>query len=230
MKVLVVAAHPDDEILGVGATMAKHAMKGDQVHIVIIGDGITARYDVEDLGKAEVKKQTEVIRGHAVKASKVVGAKSIDTYGYPCCRFDGVGILEITKIVEKHIREVQPEMIYTHHHGDVNVDHRLVFDAMMPAIRPVSGFSVREIRCFESASSSEWIPPVGARTFTPNVYVDVKESFDKKIEALKCYQSEIRDFPHPRSPEALTAYAKTRGAAAGLTMAEAFELIRHVDR
>lgn len=216
--ILVIAAHPDDEVLGCGATIAKHAGFKDQVDVLVIGDGLTGR-----------TKQKKVAEKQACAAAKILGVRDVTFGGLPACRFDVRGQWEITKIIETQIRLIQPDTLYLHHYGDLHHDHRMVFEAAMPAARPVSGCSVKRVLCFEIPSSTDWAPPIAHRMFKPNVFVDVSKTFQKKMEALKkCYADEMREFPHPRSEKAIEAYARRWGAVSGLRMAEAFELIRDI--
>ncbi|MCI0437541.1 MAG: PIG-L family deacetylase [Chloroflexi bacterium] len=226
-RVLVAAAHPDDEVLGCGGTIARLAQEGDEVSIAIFGEGITARYD--ERGKADAKL-LEKLRGCSRKAAEVLGAKDLFTYGLPDNRFDTLALLDIVKIVEELIDRLKPSVVYTHHPGDLNIDHALLGRAVLTATRPVKGCPVSELYTFEIASSTEWtfqrIEPV----FRPNTFVDIGDRLDAKIEAMMAYEDEMRPFPHPRSEEALRAIAARWGSVAGLERAEAFELIRSVHK
>ncbi|MDI6781784.1 MAG: PIG-L family deacetylase, partial [bacterium] len=146
----------------------------------------------------------------------------------PDQRMDGIPLLDVVQPIEALIKQIEPEIIYVHHHGDVNQDHRVVFEATMVAARPVKESSVKNIFCYETLSSTEWCPPFSERVFKPNVFVDVRETIEQKLDAFRCYESEIREFPHPRSLEALKNAAKQWGSRVGLGYAEAFELIRWV--
>jgi LmbE family N-acetylglucosaminyl deacetylase len=223
---LVVAAHPDDEVLGCGGTVARLAAEGESVHLAILGEGATSRCadrESADAG-AVADLQTESRR-----AARVLGAKEVRHFGLPDNRFDTVALLDVAKIVEGLIEELHPEVVYTQHGGDLNVDHQTVFRAVLVATRPTPGQIVREVRAFEVLSSTEWafqrIDPV----FRPNVFVDVSRWIDTKLEALRAYVSEIRPFPHPRSVDAVAAAARRWGATVGVDAAEAFELVRRVE-
>jgi LmbE family N-acetylglucosaminyl deacetylase len=224
-KILVVAAHPDDEILGCGGTMAIHSIKGDEVYVLILGEGITSRDVKRDRKKRD--KEIEELRRDIEAANKIEGTKRTFLYDFPDNRFDSVPLLDIIKVIEKVKNEVVPDIVYTHHHGDLYIDHRLTFQAVMTACRPLKGESVKEIYSFEVPSSTEWSPD-NSKYFMPNYFVNIKDTFQEKIKAMKAYTSEIRDFPHPRSARALEILACNRGISVGLEYAEAFEVIRQV--
>jgi len=226
-KILVVAAHPDDEILGCGGTMAIHSIKGDEVYVLILGEGITSR-DVKRDRKKRDKEIKELRRGIEA-ANKVVGTKRTFLYDFPDNRFDSVPLLDIIKVIEKVKNEVVPDIVYTHHHGDLNIDHRLTFQAVMTACRPLKGESVKEIYSFEVPSSTEWSPD-NSKYFMPNYFVNIKDTIGKKTLAMKAYKSEMREFPHPRSAKAIENMAKTRGVNVGFEYAEAFMVVRIIGR
>ena len=225
MKVLVDAAHPDDEILGCGATAARLVAEGHEVHFAILGEGMTSRNTQRadaDLG------QLEDLRRYAHAAAAKVGVKSLGLHGLPDNRLDTVPLLDIVKIVEELVNRHSPAVIYTHHGGDLNVDHGVVHRAVLTATRPTAGCPVREIYAFEVPSSTEWAFQRIEPAFRPNVFVDITRTLETKIAAMECYESETRKFPHPRSPEALRAAAMRWGSVAGCAAAEAFELVRSV--
>ena len=225
MRVLVIAAHPDDEILGCGATAARLVQEGHEVYFAILGEGITSRHGTRDAADAA---QLSLLQQHAGAAGRTVGVKEVFLHKLPDNRLDTVPLLEVVKLVEDLVVQLKPEVIYTHHGGDLNVDHGVIHRAVLTATRPVAGQPVREIYAFEVPSSTEWafqrIEPV----FRPNVFVDVSRTLEVKLAAMACYETEIRKFPHPRSPEALRAIAARWGTVAGCAAAEAFELIRSV--
>jgi LmbE family N-acetylglucosaminyl deacetylase len=223
MNVLVVAAHPDDEVLGCGATIARLAREGASVHIAILGEGITSRYaDATEADPAEL----ESLHKRAHDVAKLLDAKGLSLHKLPDNRFDTVPLLEVVKTVESLVVKHKPEVIYTHHGGDLNVDHQITFRAVLTATRPVPGQTVREILAFEVPSSTEWgfqgLEPV----FRPNVFTDITGTLELKLRAMERYESEAREFPHPRSRQALEAIARRWGSVAGFAAAEAFELIR----
>jgi len=222
-SVLVVAAHPDDEILGCGGTMARLANEGHEVRIAILAEGMTSRYQQRDQVD---RKQLNDLHGHAQRAADKVRAKELVLCKLPDNRMDTVPLLEVVKVVEELLERFRPSVIYTHHSGDLNVDHGVVHRAVLTATRPVPGQRAREIYAFEVPSSTEWAFQRLEPTFRPCVFVDISATLDTKIAALACYDTETRKFPHPRSPEALRAIAMRWGSVAGFQAAEAFELIR----
>lgn len=223
MNVLVVAAHPDDEVLGCGATIAKLAREGANVHIAILGEGITSRHaDPADADPAEL----EDLHRHAREAAKLLGAKGISLHHLPDNRFDTVPLLEVVKTVEALATKHKPEIIYTHHGGDLNIDHQITFRAVLTATRSFPGQSVREVLSFEVSSSTDWTFHKMEPVFRPNVFVDVTSMLELKLHAMERYESETREFPHPRSRQALEAIARRWGSVAGFAAAEAFELVR----
>jgi LmbE family N-acetylglucosaminyl deacetylase len=225
MNVLIVVAHPDDEVLGCGGTIGRLVAEGHEIHIAVLGEGITSRYDSREQADAEL---LTVHRERCQRAAKMLGAKELYTYALPDNRFDTVPLLEVAKIVEKLVSSIGPEVIYTHHGGDLNIDHVVTHRAVLTATRPISGQVVKEVYAFEVPSSTEWSFGQFAPSFRPTVFVEMAGYLENKIEAMECYESEARTFPHPRSPEALHALAHRWGAVAGLDAAEVFEMVRWV--
>lgn len=222
--VLVVAAHPDDEILGVGATVARHVAEGDTVYALILGEGQTSRGERREDTSHKV---VEELQRSTLESAKAVGYRKVYFADFPDNRFDEVDLLDIVKAVEQKIRELQPRIIYTHYSGDLNVDHQYTARAVLTATRPIADYGVEEIYAFETLSSSEWNFDYSARpAFCPNVFVDITAYYDKKEQAMNCYVSELCDFPHPRSMTGMDVLSRTRGMAAGMERAEAFMLIR----
>ena len=221
MKVLVVAAHPDDEVLGAGGAIARHIEEGDDVSVLILGEGIAAR---EGLTADEVNKQQAALEMQTVDAMNILGLQAPRREKFADNAFDSVKLLSIIQSIEKVMRDADPELIYTHHAGDVNVDHRITAEAVDAAVRPMKEQRVREVRAFEVPSSSEW--NFTRDQFKPNVFVALTEGqLQKKINAMRAYGSEMRDFPHPRSARYLDALARVRGGQSGSEAAEAFELV-----
>ena len=227
MKVLVVAAHPDDEVLGCGATMARLANEGHEVYIAIMGEGITSRH--ADRHEADAD-QLSLLHQQAHAAANRVKAKSIELFKLPDNRLDTIPLLDVVKLVEDMVKKLQPEVIYTHHPGDLNIDHGVVHRAVLTATRPMVGQTVRDIYAFEVPSSTEWAFQRLEPSFRPKVFLDVSATLVIKIQAMACYESEARKFPHPRSPEALRAIAARWGSVVGCHAAEAFEMVRSVRR
>ena len=218
-RVLIVAAHPDDEILGVGGTVARHAAAGDEVHSVVVSEGASSRYP---------SGADEELRAAARAAAKILGAGEPRFLGLADQKLDALPLLDVIRPVEAVVRELAPEVVYTHHWGDLNRDHRVVCEAVMVACRPVGSTVPRRVLCFETPSSSEWSPPDPALQFTPTVFVDIAATVEMKLAAMACYASEVRQHPHPRALESLRARAATWGQHAGLVYAEPFVLCREV--
>ncbi len=220
-QVLVVSAHPDDETFGLGGTIASHIRQGDQVSVLFLTDGVTARHNV-----------TEPQKVAARKACSELGVVGVHFAGLPDQRLDDTPLLEIIKPISDLVKELRPQVLYTHHRGDANQDHRAAFAATLVAVRPFDGNPVERVLCYEVASSTEWGPPFSDWAFVPNVYVDIHATLDNKLRAVEAYretfQSEVKAFPHPRSPEAVRIYAQQRGVGVGMQAAEAFVLAREL--
>lgn len=228
--VLVIAAHPDDEVLGCGGTMRRHADAGDRVVCAILGEGVTSRRgDRESSLSADAGTLGE-LASDAYRASSILGVARLELAGLPDNRFDSVDLLDVIKIIEKLIDEEQPSIVYAHHPGDVNVDHGVVHRATLAACRPLPSSPVRELYWYEVASSTEWQTPALACPFVPNHFVDIGATLEAKIAAMEAYRSESRPWPHPRSPQALRALAQWRGATMGAQAAEAFVVGRTLRR
>jgi len=225
MTVLVVAAHPDDEVLGCGGTIARLAQEGCDVYIAILGEGVTSRYQRREEADLSLVK---ALHSRAQKVAELLGAEDLFMYNLPDNRFDTVPLLDVVKIIEELVERIRPQVIYTHHTGDLNIDHVVVHRAVLTATRPTVGQLVREVYAFEVASSTEWAFQQFQPVFRPNVFVDISATLETKVEAMRLYESEIRPFPHPRSSEALRVTAKRWGTFVGFGAAEAFELIRSV--
>ena len=226
-KIAVIAAHPDDEILGCGAAIAKHVADGDEVHTLILAEGATSRDDSRN--RAERQSELSVLSKAAYDAASCLGVVSVKLLDFPDNRMDSVDLLDIVKAVELFLEEHRPNLIYTHHPSDVNIDHYLVYRAVITAARPVPGQFVQKILAFETLSSSEWMPACGVDVFKPNYYVPVEEvHLQKKLQALQCYAAEMRSWPHSRSYETIEHLMRYRGSSIGHQLAEAFEVIRLV--
>lgn len=223
-SVLVVAAHPDDEVLGCGGTLARLSSDGHAVHVLLLADGESSRS-----GAAPASgKLIEVRNAAASEACRILGCASVTIEQLPDNKLDTVALLDIVKLIERSISDVQPGIVFTHHSGDVNVDHRMAHDAVLAACRPQPGHPVKELYFFEVPSSTEWRPPGSAEPFLPNRFVDISQTLSAKLAALGAYAAELRSFPHPRSIEGVTALARWRGATVGVAAAEAFVVGRQI--
>ncbi len=235
MKVLVIAAHPDDEVLGMGGTIKKLTRAGNDVKIIIMATGITSRrstnyknsntYEISDNTIETMKIQIEKLRADAIRSSKILGVKNIEFEDFPDNEMDIVSNLEITKRIEKSISDFKPDTIFTHSKYDINVDHRALFDATITATRPKQRSNVKEVISFEVPSSTEWDFP---SKFSPNIFVDIHKELPFKLKALKEYKTELEKFPHPRSLESLEIISKRWGTVSGFLSAEAFCLVRQL--
>ncbi len=225
MRVLVVAAHPDDEVLGCGGTLALLAQEGHETAVTILGEGVTSRYPTREAADEELLRSLQT---QSRKVAEMLGAREVRLHNLPDNRFDTVPLLEVVKLVEGDISDARPDVVYTHHGGDLNIDHRITHQAVLTATRPVAGQGVREVYAFEVPSSTEWSFQRVGEPFRPNVFRDISSTLELKLKALSTYESEIRAFPHPRSLEATEAIAKRWGSTAGCAAAEAFELVRSV--
>lgn len=219
-SLMVIAAHTDDEALGCGGTIAAHAARGDDVHAVFLTDGVGARGGAMPSWSAEHRLTA------AAEAAKVMGLHSTRNFDFPDNRLDTVALLDIVQAIEDVIEEYTPEVIYTHHAHDLNVDHRICHQAVLTACRPQPGHFVRAIYGFEVVSSTEWA--FSSSGFHPRHFVDISEQRHAKIAALSCYAQEMRPPPHARAIDTVMALAQWRGATVGVDAAEAFEIIRQV--
>lgn len=225
MKALIIAAHPDDEVLGCGGTAARLAREGHDIYIAILGEGITSRYLQRE--QADPVK-VEALQTRSRQVAKILGAKDVFMQNLPDNRFDTVPLLDIVKIVENLIARLSPEVVYTHHRSDLNLDHVILHRAVLTATRPMENQSVRDVFAFEVLSSTEWGFQQFEPNFHPSVFVDIGYTLDIKIQAMSYYETEVRQFPHPRSPEAIRAVAQRWGTMVGREAVEAFELIRSI--
>lgn len=221
---LVVAAHPDDEVLGCGGTIAKMASQGVLVNIAFLADGVSSRKSPQK----DQQKELSDRRAAAKKACDILGAKSVFFGEFPDNKMDVPALLDIVRTVENLISEYQPDTLLTHHGGDVNIDHRRTHEAVVAACRPQGGHPVKKLLSFEVASSTEWQPPHSAPSFLPNYFVDISNTLDKKIAALEFYAKELRTWPHPRSRRGVEHLAHWRGSTIGVEAAEAFILSRQL--
>ncbi len=224
--VLVIAAHPDDEALGCGGAIARHVAEGDRVSVVILAEGVTSRAPTRDVERDGNKLQT--VAAAARRACAILGVQDVTLHAFPDNRMDTLPLLDVVKVVEGHIDRLRPDIVYTHHGGDVNVDHRVAYQAVVTACRPQPGHPVKFLLAFETPSSTEWQPASCGASFEPCWFVDIGATLQAKLDALSAYDSELRDWPHPRSIRAIEHLARWRGATVGRGAAEAFVLARGV--
>lgn len=215
-RILVIAAHPDDELLGCGGTVALHAKAGDAVTAVIVCEGESLRYGPNGVGQAE----------HIRNAAAALGVADVRPLGFADQRLDTLALTDIITPLERIVRDVRPQIVYCQYGGDANLDHAIVFKAQLVATRPTEP-SIEAIYAFDTASSTEWGYP---RTFLPDTWVDVTATLEQKLAAMACYESELRDYPHPRSLEALRHRAHAWGNQACMDAAEVFMTVRRTLR
>ncbi len=218
--VVVVAAHPDDEILGAGATLAQHVDRGDDVHAIVLSEGASSRYS--DNGAIDLAVA-------ANRSAEVIGFASMRLMNLPDQRLDGMALIDVIQLLEPILVELRPETVYTHSTVDVNADHGVVSRAVWTACRPYAAPWLRALYAFETPSSTEWLEP-HQTAFHPQRYVDVEPTLQRKLDAMACYTTELREYPHPRSLRALRERASYWGSHVGLLSAEPFTVLRTIDR
>lgn len=221
-KVLIVAAHPDDEMLGCGGTIARLQQEGKNVHILLLGEGPVARTS------QNTEETISVARNSAQKAAGTLGIDNVYFAALPDNRFDTVALLDVVQIIEKVAAMTMPDVVFTHHAGDMNQDHRITHQAVMTAFRPLPDAKSVTMLGFEVLSSTEYTPAHTAPVFAPNYFVNIERFMDAKQRGLKAYASEMRPWPHSRSAEAVAHLAAFRGCSCGCSAAEAFILYRSV--
>jgi LmbE family N-acetylglucosaminyl deacetylase len=228
-KIMIVVAHPDDELLGLGATMHRLIHEANiKTHVIILGEGITSRSEARDVEKW--RKELKIHKSNIKKAQQSIGYHTVSIYDFPDNRFDTVSLLDIIKVIEKEKKLFKPDVIFTHHGGDLNIDHQLTFEAVITSCRPMESEIVKTIITFETPSGTEWRASSDPRQFIPNLYFQISiKDLESKIKGMESYEFEKRNYPHPRSPEALRIYAQKNGINVGVSYAEAFCLIRHIN-
>jgi len=227
MKYLVIAAHPDDEVLGCGGSIAKWVKNGHEVHVLIMAEGATSRDKHRD--RASRKETLSILAQSAKRAAEILGVGTIELLDYPDNRMDSVDLLDVVKSVEERIEKLQPAMVATHHAGDLNIDHKITHQAVITACRPLLGQAVKRILSFEVPSATEWQSPDAGRPFVPNWFEDITDTLHRKMKALEAYQAEMRSWPHARSLKAVEHLASWRGASVGCEAAETFMLIKKIN-
>lgn len=220
-KILIIAAHPDDEVLGCFGTVSKYINQGYEAYTLILGEGKTSRDEIRDINSK--KDEIEELNTEIIKANKIIGIKEVFIEQFPDNRFDSADLLDIVKIINKIKEKIKPDIIFTHYENDLNIDHSLTYKAVLTATRPMEDECVKEIYAFEILSSTEWNYPI---SFSPDFFVDISETINLKLESMAQYESELREFPHPRSLEGIKLNAKYHGMRIGKNYVEAFKTIR----
>ena len=224
-KILVVAAHPDDEVLGCGGTLAKAIAEGAEVHVIFLGEGISARFPIGEYDSKEFHEQTKVRQEGAKKALAVLKITNFEFGTRLCTQFDKYPLLSIVKEIEMKLESFSPDILFTHNPAEVNIDHRLTYESVEVACRPTRTNVPKEIYTFEILCSGSW---TFESTFKPNVFVNIAKFWDIKMKAWQCYEGEARPFPFPRCEEGMKTVAQYRGLSSNLELAEGFKLVRKI--
>ena len=220
-KILIIAAHPDDEVLGCFGTVSRLIQEGYEAYTLILGEGKTSR---DEERQVENKKDEITILNNEIQnANNTIGIKKVFIESFPDNRFDSVDLLDIVKVISKVKDEVEPDIVFTHYEHDLNIDHQITYKAVVTATRPMHDECVKEIYSFEILSSTEWNYPI---SYAPDTYYDISDTLDLKIKAMKAYTSELCEYPHPRSLEGIELNAKYQGMRVGKKAVEAFKSIR----
>jgi len=220
-KILIIAAHPDDEVLGCFGTVAKLIKQGYEAYTLILGEGKTSRDEKRD--KEKKLNEIKILNEEIQKANSLIGIKKTFVYNFPDNRFDSIDLLDIIKVISNIKDEIKPDIIFTHFENDLNIDHQITYKAVLTATRPMENESVKEIYSFEILSSTEWNCPI---SFSPDVYFDISDTIKDKLKAMDCYKSELRKYPHPRSLEGIKLNAKYWGMRVGKKAVESFKCVR----
>lgn len=215
--ILVVATHPDDEVLGCGGTMARHVAEGDAVHVLVVTRGVLVGADVVDQVRREMRN-----------AHAILGVKDAQYLDFPAAQLDTVPAHRLADAMAMVLQSLRPTTMYLPHHGDLHMDHKLVYTAGLVAARPTRDISVRRILAYETISETDWAPPTASDAFVPTVYIDITRFLRQKLEAAACFQSQMREPPHTRSLRSLEALATLRGGTVHVGAAEAFALVREI--
>lgn len=219
MNVLVVATHPDDEVLGCGGAIAWHTSQGDRVHVLVVSRGMPELFPPE---------QIEATRVELREAHRLLGVHETSFLDFPAPKLDAVPGYELADAIGRTLRSFAAELMYIPHRGDIHADHQAVYQACLVAARPINRCPVRRILCYETLSETEWSPPTGSDAFIPTVFINITDYLDLKIRAMDCYKSQLKAPPHPRSLETIAALARVRGSTVDLAAAEAFMLVREI--
>ena len=221
-QILVVAAHPDDEILGCGGTISRLIAEGNEISVLILGEGVTARDKHRSIENR--KQDLNVLKKQSQKANSILSVNKVYFMNFPDNRFDSLPLIEIIKKIEEIKQIIKPEIIFTHYEKDLNIDHQITYKATITATRPIRNETVKEIYSFEILSSTEWSYPL---LFSPNIFFEITlKDIENKTNAMKIYKNELNEWPHPRSVEAIKMNAKQWGFKSGFNYAEAFILVR----
>jgi LmbE family N-acetylglucosaminyl deacetylase len=220
MNILVIATHPDDEVLGCGGVIARHAARGDRVEVVVVTRGAPDLYS---------EAQVKALRKELEDAHAILGAAAVHYLDFPAPKLDLIPAFELADSIGAQISAIRPAAAYLPHHGDLHADHRSVFAAALVAARPIGDRIVRRLLSYETLSETEWAAPAAEDAFLPSVFVDITDFLEQKKQALAAYRSQLKDFPHPRSLQAVESLARLRGSTVGVPAAEAFQLIREIE-
>lgn len=226
INVMAIVAHPDDEIIGVGGALRKHVKNGDNVHVLILGDGKTSREIVTDKNRTSVLSASE---DETKRALNILGISNYQRLSFPDNKFDSFPLLDIVKKVSSFISAIKPSIVYTHHFGDLNIDHKKTFEATIIACRPIE-LDIEKILLFETLSSTEMSGPQIKDVFLPNYFIGIENELDDKLNAMSQYASELHDFPHPRSITTIRENSHVWGSKVNLKAAEAFVLFRCTEK
>ena len=217
--VLIIAPHPDDEVLGCGGIMKKLSLEKDDVYVLIMSRGKIGIYSDEKI---------QNVRQEARNAHQLLGVKETRFLDFPAPELDIISISELSRAISQTLSDIKPNTLYLPHRGDIHADHKAVFNAGLVAARPVGDYSIRKIFAYETLSETEWAPPYSDDAFVPDTFINIADTFQTKIDAMKCFKSQLREFPNPRSLKTIEALACYRGSTVGFTHAEAFMTIRRV--
>lgn len=222
-KILVIAPHADDEVLGCGATIKKYSKNGEDVYICIVTKAYTPDWTQQYIDNRKKEIDSSV---------KILGVKKVYYLDLPTVKLDTVSQKELNDAILRVVEEVKPEIVFIPFAGDINKDHRLVSEASLVALRPKPDFYVRKVFYYEVLSETEWSKPPQKieDVFIPNYYEDISDYLEDKIKAMECYKSEFKEYPHPRSLTGIKVLAQKRGTECGKNAAEAFMLIREINK
>lgn len=223
MNILVIAPHADDEVLGVGATMAKHAKNGDKVYVLI---STNASLGAPELFNSE---NIEIVRSEALAAHQILGVEKTFFLDLPAPALNAYPSYKISLAMSAVFSQIKPDLLYLPHPGDLHEDHKAIYRASLVCARPQGDYSVKDILCYETLSETDWTPYIGDFGFRPNYFNDVSEELEIKLKAMDCFKSQLKEFPHSRSLKGLKSLAETRGSSVGIKACEAFQIERIIN-